>query len=289
MNITDVLDELRIEYKRAGEHHHVRGTFIGIDCPLCSPGSGSYKLGIPEGSRAASCWSCGTQNLAWVLHLASSAPYHRVIELTKGITATYTAPAIKHRGQLILPSGLQPLTKHHRKYLQSRNIDPDYAEKVWGVQGTTLTGKLAWRLFLPITLRGKILSWTTRSIGDDHLRYISASPEQEAVPRAELLFGEDQANHAAIVVEGPLDAIRIGCGAVATMGLKFSQEQVLRLSKFPLRIVCFDNEAPAQRRARRLCELLSAFPGTTRLVQIEAKDPGEASEQEVKQLRRMLV
>lgn len=288
MNITDVLDELRINYKHAGEHHHVRGSFVGIDCPLCSPGSDSYKLGIPESSRAATCWSCGTQNLAWMLHLSSKQPYSKVADLLRGVVI-HTAPAVKHKGRLILPSGLKPLPKLHRKYLQSRHIDPDYAAAVWGVLGTELCPKLSWRLFLPVMLRGKTLSWTTRSVGNDSLRYVSASPEQEAVPRTQLLFGEDHAAHAVLIVEGPLDAIRVGAGAVATMGLKYSQEQVLRLSRFPLRIVCFDNEAPAQRRARQLCELLSAFPGTTKLVQIETgKDPGDANEREVRQLRRML-
>jgi hypothetical protein len=48
------------------------------------------------------------------------------------------------------------------------------------------------------------------------------------------------------------------------------------MARFPLRVVCFDNQPAAQRRAYHLCSSLSAFGGRTINIQFEAKDPAEA-------------
>ncbi len=286
MTIIEVLDELGIPHRRGGEHHHVRYGWVGIDCPLCSPGSGSFKLGLNP--PAASCWQCGIQSLPWMLHISASTSYGRVRGLLQDIPRS-EVPEDRPKGRLQLPQGLGPLLSCHRRYLAGRGIDPDEAERLWGVQGIGLAPKLSWRIFLPVMLNKRTLSWTTRSIGSNPMRYVSARPEQEATPHKELLFGEHLAWHAVLVVEGPLDAMRVGPGAVATMGTSYTKAQVRRLGKFPLRGVCFDAEPAAQRRARRLCEELSAFPGVTSLMELRTgKDPGSCGEPELQELREML-
>jgi len=288
MTLTEILNELDIPFRTAGEHHHVRGDWVGIECPLCSPGSGKFKLGLK--GRAANCWTCGPQNQAWMLHLASSIPYARTLELIKGSSGDWKPPKIKHRGKLELPKGLVPMLPLHRKYLQDRGLDPDEMEQVWGFQGIAMHQSLAWRIFIPVTLRGKVVSWTTRATGDHPLRYIGAKENQEAIPKGELLFGEDHVHHAVLVVEGPLSAVRIGPGAVATMGVSYSQHQLLRISRYPLRLICFDMEPDAQKQSAKLCRELSAFPGVTRQVVLESgKDPGECSNRELRNLKRMLL
>lgn len=287
LTLTEVLDELGIPYRRAGEHHHIRGDWIGVDCPLCGPGSGSFKLGLK--GRAASCWNCGPQNQAWMLHLLSSNPYPKVLELLKATGSHARPPGIKPRGKLVLPQGLLPLQPLHRNYLKSRGLDPDEMEQVWGFKGFALHPQLAWRVFIPITLRGKTVSWTTRATGDHPLRYISAAADQEAVPRNEVLFGEDFVHHTVLVVEGPLDAVRIGPGAAATLGVKYSQAQLLCIARFPVRLICYDQEPAAQKQAARLCRELAAFPGVTRQVVLNSKDPGSCTGKELRELRRMLV
>ena len=44
-----------------------------------------------------------------------------------------------------------------------------------------------------------------------------------------------------------------------TLGVGYSRAQLLRISKYPLRAVCFDSEPAAQERARQLCEELGDF------------------------------
>ncbi len=128
---------------------------------------------------------------------------------------------------------------------------------------------------------------TTRAIGDRvQERYISASFEQEAVNHKTLVYGSNYCQHSVVVVEGPIDAWRVGPGAGALFGTAFTPMQVLRLTKFPYRYICFDNSSVAQARARELAEELSVFPGTTEVIELDALDPGSASKKEIQLLRK---
>lgn len=101
-----------------------------------------------------------------------------------------------------------------------------------------------------------------------------------------MLFGIDFIRHAIIVCEGPMDAMKIGPGAVSTMGISYTKHQLKQIVDFPVRVVCFDNEPDAQKRAKKLCSDLSSFPGKTTNIVLDVKDPGEASPKEIKLIRK---
>jgi DNA primase len=143
---------------------------------------------------------------------------------------------------------------------------------------------LSWRIWIPVHVRGELVTWTTRSIGDGG--YVSARPEEERTPIKHCLYGLDHCRHVAVVVEGPADVWKIGPGAVATFGVSYTQEQVALLAEIPIRVVCFDREVGAQRQATKLCRALEAHPGSTCRVELDAEDPGSASEEEVSALRK---
>jgi hypothetical protein len=192
-------------------------------------------------------------------------------------------------GRLQIPKGVGELLPAHRKYLCSRGYDPDEIVRIWGVQGIGMAMKLSWRLFIPITLEKRVVSWTTRAIRKDaEMRYISASLEEESVSHKTLLYGADKAKHAVCAVEGPMDVWKIGPGAVGLLGIGHKRSQVERLSRFLVRGVCFDNEPKAQERARKLVNDLSVFPGQTFNIVLDSKDPGEATDKELRQVRRAL-
>jgi DNA primase len=170
--------------------------------------------------------------------------------------------------------------------MKGRGFDPDEIVKLWGLQALGLSGFLSWRIFIPIVYHGRMVSWTTRTIGDQEPRYISARPDQELVSIKQSLLGEDYVRDVVIVVEGPFDAMRVGPGAVALFGNAVSPAQIKKLSQIPTRVICLDNETEAQRRACKLCSLLEPFPGRTINVVLDAKDPGSASEHEIQLLRR---
>ena len=204
-----------------------------------------------------------------------------------GVVKTKLEPA-EPMGVLKIPDGVEPMRPVHRRYLGQRRIDPDYAASVWGIMGIGLDRRLPWRLFLPVVRGGDTVSWTTRSVKPDAtLRYVNAPPGDEAVPAKRCLFGADHVRHAAVIVEGPLDAVRVGPGAVAVMGTGVSKAQKALLADIPVRTVCFDNEPKALARGVRLARELAAFPGVTYFTVLETgKDPCECSESEIRQLRK---
>lgn len=195
----------------------------------------------------------------------------------------------KVRGKLVLPEGLGPLLPVHKRYLRSRGLKPSEMERLWGLSGIGIAPEWPWSIWIPIQRRGETVSWTTRAISNETetgRRYGNAKHKQEALPAKSTLLGLDFVKHAAIVVEGPMDAFKIGPGAVATMGVGYSKDQVALLSKIPVRVICMDNEPNAQARAKDLCRKLESFPGSTLRVMLDSKDAGSAPPKEIRQLRR---
>lgn len=287
MTLTEFLSENNVSFQEAG-HRHVTTGYVGVDCPRCSPNSQKYKLGIREELNGASCWTCGRIGVLEAL-----------VELT-GLTYPQVKEAIgerqeavereERRGRLRMPSGVGPLQKPHRKYLEGRGFDPDELAATWGIGGIGIAAKLSWRLFIPVEdVTGKVVSWTTRTIWPDgEPRYKGAAADEEEVDRKDLLYSEKYCRHAVCVCEGPTDVWRIGKGAVSTMGVVVTRSQILRISRFPVRLICFDNERDAQRRAWDLCKQLEPYPGVTYNISVDAKDAADASPKEVQAIRRML-
>jgi hypothetical protein len=288
MDMKAVLTELNIQTAPEGHHHTTAGR-INIDCPWCSSNTGKYRLGIyADGGWWCNCWTCGRHKLADTLAEAASLPlpavYAELGTLTKGTPRT--APS--RHGRLVLPGQRGKLLPAHRKYLGKRKFDPDELEEVWKFQGIGMATHLAWRLFIPIYLDGEIASWTTRAISDaTKFPYLSAKPEQEKYPHKELLYGMDLCNHCIVINEGPLDAVAVGPGGVATCGTGYTTAQLLKMSRFPIRVVLFDSEPDAQRRAQKLCQELEVFDGASYNVQLQTgKDASRASKREIRELRK---
>lgn len=286
MTLEDILDENQIPYKAHGEHHHTTSGHLQIDCPFCSSDSHKFRMGVRIGTTACTCWTCGYHNLIEVLATLTGLPGARVRALLPTLGKLRRPAERPATGRLRLPTGHSALFDQHRRYLRGRGFDPDRLEKLWDLRGIGVHHRLGWRILIPIYLHGKVVSWTTRALGTGGAKYLSARPSEEAISHKTLLYGSDFARHAIVIVEGPVDVWRIGPGAVATFGLMYSVAQVRAAAEYPVRAVAFDNEPAAQRAAVRLCELLSAYPGRTELVELEAADPGEASDGEVAELRK---
>ncbi len=287
MSVIDILEELGVEYRAFGEHHHVSSQdWISIDCFQCSPGWKHFRLGINSRFIYGNCWKCGRVNLVEALSAISGRPYREVIHLLGGLQRPigHFEEGVR-RGQYLPPKGLGELLERHKKYLKSRGFDIESLEKLWGIRGIGLNSRLAWRVFIPITLNNELVSWTTRSTDlESTYRYIGASVNEELISKKALLYGEEKVKQSIIICEGPADVWKIGPGAVATMGTAITPAQVLKMSKYPVRAVCLDSDAKQQ--ADRLCNSLAVFPGVTHLVELDAKDPGSASDKEIKLLRK---
>ncbi len=285
MTLLELLQKYRVPYKMHGEHNHATSGWCQVDCPSCTPNSGRFRLGLPLHVRnVCNCWSCGVRPFLLTLAKLTGESF----DVLRGLLGTPSPHDVvwRPRGILKWPDGVGPLQMIHRDYLQERGINAAYAANVWGVRGIGVSSRWQWRLLLPVTLNGRSVSWTTRTVGINEPRYLSAPPDMEEEPHKALLYGADLARHTAIVCEGPMDALRIGPGAIATFGVTVSKAQLAKLSKYPTRVICFDADADGYKAAEQLCDQLQAFEGRTVNVHLDSgKDAGEASDREIRQLR----
>jgi hypothetical protein len=234
---------------------------------------------------------CGKQSISEFIREATNLPWNEINSLIKGISVQRVEEREIIVGKYTEPKGLEPLSFCHREYLiLKRSMRPSVLTKLWEIKGITdNNGPLNWRIFIPVIYKGKPVSWTTRSIlPDARIRYLSAKLHEEKFPHKHLLYGEDYVRNGVIIHEGPIDVWSTGPGAVCTFGTDYTPAQLLRMTKYPVRVVCFDSKADAQRKALELYRSLLPFPGKTYNVVLDADDAGSASKKEIKSLRKLI-
>jgi hypothetical protein len=289
MRFRELLEEYDVPIAPEGHEHTTEG-WIQFDCPFCDEGGHQYHMGFNIRGGFVNCWSCGAHSIASVIRAYTTLSFKAVKKICDEIIPEKETPIMREniKGFLDTPP-LGSLQDVHIRYLSGRGFDYHNIQKLWQIKATGVVGHLKWRIFIPITHRGKIVSWTTRALKKTaKKKYHSAKPEQELIPHKNLLYGSDYVRHTAIVVEGPLDVWAIGPGAVATFGTAFTPQQVISLLRVPRRVICYDNQPTAQKQATKLCDALGAFSGETINVKLDSKDPGEANIKELKKLRKFL-
>lgn len=282
MTIQELLKDLDVDFLESG-HHHCRPGWIQLKhCVFCK--SDNYHLGVNVAGLFAACWRCGGHSLYNIL---DELGVDRIKDTFRGLKRDYIPRERPKRTKLKEPAGRGPLLKAHLQYLEDRGFNPDKIQRLWHIEGIGRSSRLSWRIYIPILHRETKVSWTTRAIGDRvSQRYVSASAEEEAVNHKELIYGLDYCVHSIVIVEGPTDAWAVGPGAGALFGTAFTTAQLNKLSRIPNRFVCFDSSPPAQRKALGLTLELSAFPGATQNIVLDAKDPGSATPKELRLLRK---
>lgn len=289
------MDTFESILSRYGVHFETEGRYcrpgwVQFQCPFCFGGKDPNKpyAGFNTYGGYVNCWRCGSHNPTKTVSLLCSIPYKTAAKLLGTIERPHETPE-EDVGTLVLPRGIGNLVAAHRNYLSARGFSWKKLETLWGIQGTTMSTRLPWRIFIPVHYRGRVVSWTTRRITDKEPRYISAGKQEEEIPHKKLLYGEDYVRGRSIIVhEGPTDVWRTGPGAVGLLGTGFTRSQILKLVQYSRRIICFDSQVEAIMRARKLCDLLDPYPGETMLVTLDAPDPASASHQEIRRLRRLL-
>lgn len=279
---------------RLPPHQRIRRGWIGVDCPKCSPGHGKFRLGFEEATGRAHCWVCGSFYAPEILSLLLRISVRDARDLLglKHQVRTRKNDDEKVPGKLVRPAGIEEnFSMAHADYLESRGLCSRSVCDLWGIRSIGPRGGfLKWRLYIPIFDRfGREVSWTTRSINPENteMRYYSANEDQEEVSHKTVLYGAHLARHTIAIFEGSVDCWTVGPGSVATLGVGFTSHQKTLMGQFPNRIVCFDSEDDAQRRADALCQELSLLPGNTESVRLETgKDPNSADPAEVLEFRK---
>lgn len=193
-----------------------------------------------------------------------------------------------------------PLPALHRRYLEGRGYDPDALRAAWGLRACGPYGPRKLRLIVPVVVEGRAVTYTARDVtGLSPRRYMACPPEDEAMPIKRLLYGGDAARgrRTVVVVEGPTSVWRLGPGAVATWGTRFTPEQVAALGAWERRVVLFDSDDAGRAAAERLAWSCTALGGETRVGELTAadfgpgdgKDPADLTEERAEALMRELM
>lgn len=277
------LQSYGIPYMAEG-HKHCRDGWIQVECPFCI-GNAGWHLGFEYDKDWWNCWRCGYHR-TWDVVLALLNGSRK--EAKEAMAKFKGRPTARRRREkqlsrvLELPPGLQPLTSRAVKYLHGRDFDPDLLEIVWGIKSTSNIGNLKHRIFIPIFLNGRMVSWQCRDVTDrSGMKYLAQEESKEIINNKDTLYGIDQATgDACVIVEGVTDVWRLGPGAVATFGIKYRPAQVAMLIQhFSVFHILFDPDPQAIKQADKLASDLSVLGGRVRVWAIDSDiDPGDMAQ-----------
>ncbi len=291
MNFSDILQQFDIPIAPTG-HHHARSGWLQFDCPFCAKDSQKYHMGYSLTGNFVNCWRCGHHSLTETLIELTNQNYNACKKLLASLEHEVIEEEIKPKGKLSIPKDVAELHPAHIRYLKERGFDCEALKRLWELKGIAISARLAWRIFIPVYHNGVMVTWTTRTISKQSnvTRYISASPSEEALPLHSLLYGEDYCRSSIIITEGPANVWRLGPGSVCTFSTNYTQAQLRKMLKYPVRAVCFDAEKEAQKRAKELCTYLESFPGETMNILLEhGNDPADTSKKEIEQIRKVVL
>lgn len=299
MNIEQLYQDFGIAYQTEG-HKHTRDGWVNTTCPICVGGHEGLHLGYNIEGNYYVCWRHGFSSiydtLSALLKITNYKELKAIIERYDTISLK-KEPVVKMRAKAHrLPSNCMPLQANHRKYLISRNFDPDYLEKTWKLLGTGVYSKLdnidyKFRIIIPFIWEGKQVSFDSRDItGKDPGRYKACPKDRELIEHKHILYGkQDCWKETGICVEGPTDTWRLGVHSFAVSGIKYTPAQVRVIAKTFKRVaVCFDADPQAKVQANKIISELK-FRGVDAFrVDIEG-DPGSMEQEDADYLVKQLL
>lgn len=299
MNIEALYTDYSIDYKTEG-HKHTRNGWVNTECPFCENPNPGYHMGYNLQANFFTCWKCG-----WKPIIPTIAKLLKVRETeAKEIIKRYgllipqlPKESALNRLEFTLPGGVEAMKKNHRKYLESRNFDPDKLEQEWGLLGSgpiSLLDKIDYRfrIIIPFMWDNLMVSFDSRDITEQHpSKYMACPKNRELIPHKEILYGKQSKwGSKGIIVEGPTDVWRFGTSAAAVSGIKYTPKQVRLIAKTFSRVaVCFDGgESQAINQANLLVGELKFRGCDAFRVDIEG-DPGSMQQSEADYLVKQLL
>ena len=307
MNILDYLESRGIEYRAAGKN--VMKGCVVINCPLCTDGDPSMHLNLSLSSDRAICFRCGKYSLAWTIAKIDNIPYPDAKRIVQNLEFDENLVRKEEdwRNKRSLPglditkmfSGqiFENLSDMHINYLESRKFDAEYLQYKYKLMGSSHVGPYKFRVIFPVIMGGKIVSFVGRDVtGLSSRRYMNLDDERSLIPRTRQLYNLDSVKENLIITEGPTDVCRFGSGAVATLSIAFTSQQISEivssLLSFHVRrcFVIYDPGKESQKKAKEIAQylaLIGRFDEVKRIDLVDS-DLGDLGEQDIAHLRREL-
>ena len=264
-----ICKQLDIPYWTSGKNN-VEGC-LTIHCPCCpddDPDPSRHgNLNPADGSY--SCWRCKGSHpsvvIARAAHISVQAASDLIRKYTTGV-ASVKREEVKMANSITLPGSYMPLDIH-RNYLEGRGFDVGELKFYHGIKFTGMMEKwegMNWqfRVIIPVfDRRNNLVSFQGRDVTGKQDRYLFPPKEKQVRDCKTLLYGAELCGKkdALLVVEGVMDAWKLGAGAVCTFGSSVTQEQVLEMSHWRRVFLAFDNEPAAIEHARDVAKQLSSL------------------------------
>lgn len=286
-DILKYLDSRSIPYSYSG--NNVSSGWIGINCQFCL--DHSNHLGINLRSKAFSCFKCAEKGNAVKLVCAiDGCSVPTALSTMKEFGDGTFVPREKHyQSKVKFPMGTTKMFSGAAiSFLESRRYD---AEAVITKYDLYLTGPLSdykHRIIIPVFVNNRIVSFTGRDItGQSGSKYRNSSEQYSIRDVKQCLYNMDHVyRNRAVVVEGIFDAWRIGDGAVATFGTKYTREQLRLLKGLKQVFVLYDSDAYSI--AEKLAYDLTAFVPQVEILKLSEGDPDNLTDDDVRALRKDL-
>jgi DNA primase len=294
MDIFELLEDEGIEYWTAGKN--VSAGWVNITCPFCD--DDSNHLGINLKSFRVKCWRCGSHRIIRLIAEIANCGTIEAKRIYNSLEASAggVAPPLSVTSSVVKTKGAAPMAlpqestihfpKIHSEYLRSRGFPPLKTIRKYKLRAVHNLGRYKFRIVIPVFMDRQLVSFTCRDItGQQDPPYKMASKNESLLDRNKVLFNYDSIpiGGNAILVEGPMDVMKLGSNAICGFGVNISMHQMLLLKKKKIRrlFVIFDSPKKdggvGKRAAKELAPVLA--PIVQKRVEIitlkRALDPGE--------------
>jgi DNA primase len=281
-DIIRYLEDKRIDYQTEGKNTTLG--WVEVNCPFCP--DPSRHLGISP-DKLISCWKCSVKGtvLKYIQEVEKCSYNYAQKIVDKYQDRNIKVPKERRTSDLVkLPSLATPLQSMHRNYLIKRKFDPDYLEKKYDLLGCAEVGDYKFRIIVPVYLHNRLVTFLARSIFEGLKEpYKNAPVEESVIPIKSAVYNLDSVRNNVVIVEGVTDVWRIGEGAVATFGKKYTKNQLVHFSGIKRAFILYDSDA--QKEADKLAYDLSAIVKEVEILTLSEGDPADLSEEDVKKLR----
>jgi hypothetical protein len=265
-----ICQQLNIQYWTYGKNN-AEGC-LTIHCPCCpadNPDPSRHGNLDPSTGKYA-CWRCKGSHPAVVIaksaRISVSAATELIRKNSSGVVDV-KQEEVKRAERIKLPGSTIPLALHEN-YLTSRGFNVDELILNYGIRFTRMLEKwegMDWgfRVIIPVFDSAyNLISFQGRDCTNKSaFRYLFPPKEKQVNDCKNVLYGSNlhPNRESVLVVEGVMDAWKLGKGAVCTFGSSVTRQQILELSKWKKVFLAFDNELNAVSHAREVAKELSAL------------------------------
>ena len=293
LDVIKFLRENKIDHRESGKNIG-RGWIGAKICPFC--GDRQYHLGIHKKSANVSCWKCG--NKGWFydyLMELYDCDRRKVREICKPYImdkpGLITEEVLNRPTRIKWPIGVEDeFHPCHIQYLKSRGFGFETIQR-FELKACFAIPPWKYRVIIPIMYDEKLVAFTARTVCDVDPRYLHCPNDDAVIPVKQCVYNLDLVTDHIMICEGPTDVWRLGTGAVATFGTKFTNRQINMMRKKGVEraTILFDPDRSGRENAERMAVAFDMLGIDCQIYKLRDRDPGDLTDDEAQDLRREIL